>query len=336
MNENINDYKAVLVFAEQRGGIIEGVTFELLNKGRELAKKRKSNVIAVILGSSLKENAKQLIERGADKVICADSKDLENFIDTTYANVLSEIILKYKPEIVLAGSTTLGRSLLPRVAAKLKTGLTADCTELDIDPADGKLLQTRPAAGGSIMATIVTPNSRPQMSTVRHKVFKESEIDASHKGEVENFEVKDEYIDRRSKYISFKKDESQTVNLSDADIIVSGGRGLKQPENFKIVHQLAEALDGAVGASRPVIDDGWLPFSHQVGQTGKTVSPKIYVALGISGAIQHIAGMKSSDVIIAVNKDENAPIFQIADYGIVGDLFEVVPLLLRKLKEIEK
>ncbi|PIP14408.1 MAG: electron transfer flavoprotein subunit alpha [bacterium (Candidatus Stahlbacteria) CG23_combo_of_CG06-09_8_20_14_all_34_7] len=336
MNENINDYKNVLVYAEQRNGVIEKVTFELLNKGRYLSDKRNEKVIAVILGYNLAENAKTLIKRGADVVITADSKDLENFIDITYANILSEIILKYKPEIVLAGSTTLGRSLLPRVAAKIRTGLTADCTELDIDPSDGKLLQTRPAAGGSIMATIITPNSRPQMSTVRHKVFKESYFDESRFGEIIDFEVKDSYIDKRTKYISFKKDESQTINLSDADIIVSGGRGLKQAENFKLVYSLAAVLNGAVGASRPVIDDGWLPFSHQVGQTGKTVSPKIYVALGISGSIQHLAGMKSSDVIIAINKDENAPIFQIADYGIVGDLFEVVPILLEKLKEIEK
>lgn len=336
MNENINDYKGVLVFAEQRDNRIEGVTFELLSKARELADKRNTFVMAAVLGKNLSENCETLIKRGADKVIAADSDKLENFMDTTYSNVLSDIILKYKPEIVLAGSTTLGRSLLPRVAAKLKTGLTADCTELDIDPSDGKLLQTRPAAGGSIMATIVTPNSRPQMSTVRHKVFKETEEDSSRKGAVESFDVKDEHIDARMKYLGFRKDESQTVNLSDADIIVSGGRGLKQPENFKLVHQLADALGGAVGASRPVIDDGWMPFSHQVGQTGKTVSPKIYVALGISGAIQHIAGMKSSDVIIAVNRDENAPIFQIADYGIVGDLFEVVPILLEKLKELDR
>ncbi|MGE3062437.1 MAG: electron transfer flavoprotein subunit alpha/FixB family protein [bacterium] len=334
MNENINDYKGVLVFAEQRNGQVESVTYELLNKAIELAGKRKTFVMAAILGHEQKNNAEMLIKRGADKVILADSMDLLNFTDTTYANVLSDIILKHKPEIVLAGSTNLGRSLLPRVAAKLKTGLTADCTELDIDPADGKLLQTRPAAGGSIMATIVTPNSRPQMSTVRHKVFKETSIDEQRKGEIENFEVKEEHIDRKTKYLGFKKDETQTVNLSDADVIVSGGRGLKQPENFKLVQSLADVLNGAVGASRPVIDDGWMPFSHQVGQTGKTVSPKIYVALGISGAIQHIAGMKSSDVIIAINKDENAPIFQIADYGIVGDLFEVVPILSEKLKEL--
>ncbi|MDD3803845.1 MAG: electron transfer flavoprotein subunit alpha/FixB family protein [bacterium] len=336
MNENLSDYKGVLVFAEQRNGHIESVTYELLNKGRELADKRKTFVMAAILGNDLKDSAKNLIIRGADKVITADSEKLKDFIDTTYANVLSDLILKYKPEIVLAGSTNLGRSLLPRVAAKLKTGLTADCTELDIDPADGKLLQTRPAAGGSIMATIVTPNSRPQMSTVRHKVFKETTADESRKGEIEIFEVKESHIDVRTRYLGFKKDETQTVNLSDADVIVSGGRGLKQADNFKLVQSLADALNGAVGASRPVIDDGWMPFSHQVGQTGKTVSPKIYVALGISGAIQHIAGMKSSDVIVAVNRDENAPIFQIADYGIVGDLFEVVPLLLEKLKEIDK
>ncbi len=330
---DLKDYKGVMVFIENREGKIEGVSLELLNKGRELADKRNVELISLILGYDVKKFSDQLIKRGSDRVIVVDHIRLKNFVDSTYTNVVVEVVKKYKPEIFLSGSTNLGRSLFPRVSAKLETGLTADCTELDIDPEDGKLLQTRPAAGGSIMATIVTPNKRPQMATVRHKVFKEAPVDESRKGIVEDFEFRDEMVDERVEYISFTKDETQTVNLSDADIIVSGGRGLKSKENFKLVFELAESLNGAVGASRPCIDDGWLPFSHQVGQTGKTVSPKIYIALGISGAIQHLAGMKSSNVIIAINKDPNAPIFQVADYGIVGDLFEVVPILLKKLKE---
>lgn len=330
---DLKDYKGVMVFIENREGKIEGVSLELLNKGRELADKRNVELISLILGYDVKKFSDQLIKRGSDRVIVVDHIRLKNFVDSTYTNVVVEVVKKYKPEIFLSGSTNLGRSLFPRVSAKLETGLTADCTELDIDPEDGKLLQTRPAAGGSIMATIVTPNKRPQMATVRHKVFKEAPVDESRKGIVEDFEFTDEIVDERVEYISFTKDETQTVNLSDADIIVSGGRGLKSKENFKLVFELAESSNGAVGTSRPCIDDGWLPFSHQVGQTGKTVSPKLYIALGISGAIQHLAGMKSSEVIIAINKDPNAPIFQIADYGIVGDLFEVVPILLKKLKE---
>ncbi|MEO0234759.1 MAG: electron transfer flavoprotein subunit alpha/FixB family protein [candidate division WOR-3 bacterium] len=330
---DLKDYKGVMVFIENREGKIEGVSFELLNKGRELADKRNVELISLIVGYDVEKFSDQLIKRGSDRVIFVDDKRLKDFVDSTYSNVIVEVVKKYKPEIFLAGSTNLGRSLFPRVSAKLETGLTADCTELDIDQEDGKLLQTRPAAGGSIMATIITPNRRPQMATVRHKVFKEAPIDGSRSGTVEKFDFKDEMIDDRVEYISFTKDETQTVNLSDADVIVSGGRGLKSKENFNLVFELAEILNGAVGASRPCIDDGWLPFSHQVGQTGKTVSPKLYVALGISGAIQHLAGMKSSDVIIAINKDPNAPIFQVADYGIVGDLFEVVPILIKKLKD---
>ncbi|MEJ5307272.1 MAG: electron transfer flavoprotein subunit alpha/FixB family protein [candidate division WOR-3 bacterium] len=329
---DLKDYKGVMVYIENRNGKIEGVSFELLNKGRELADKRNVELMSLIVGYDVERFSDQLIKRGSDRVIVVDDKRLKDFVDSTYSNVVVEVVKKYKPEIFLAGSTNTGRSLFPRVSAKLETGLTADCTELDIDPEDGKLLQTRPAAGGSIMATIITPNRRPQMATVRHKVFKEAVIDESRNGVVEKFEFKDDMVDKRVEYISFTKDETQTVNLSDADVIVSGGRGLKSKENFNLVFELAEILNGAVGASRPCIDDGWLPFSHQVGQTGKTVSPKLYVALGISGAIQHLAGMKSSDVIVAINKDPNAPIFQVADYGIVGDLFEVVPILINKLK----
>ncbi len=330
----IEEYKGILVITEMNNGEIHGVTYELLNKARELAEKKNILVMCAIAGDNVENKTEELIKRGADKVIYIQDERLKHYIATTYANIFTDVVNHYKPEIVLAASTTMGRSLLPRMAVKLHTGLTADCTELEIDEKDGKLLQTRPAVGGSIMATIVCPNHRPQMATVRHKVFKEAERDESRNGEVEKFEMKDQYIDLLTVFKNFVHDDSQTVNLADADIIVSGGRGMKGPENFNIIEELANVLGGAVGASRPVIDEGWLPYSHQVGQTGKTVSPKLYIAIGISGAIQHLAGMKSSDVIIAINKDPNAPIFQVADYGIVGDLFEIVPKLTKKLKEI--
>lgn len=329
---DLKEYKGVLVYIETRFGKIEKVSFELLNKGRELADKKRVDLLSLIIGYDVEKFSDELIKKGSDKVIVVDDERLKDFVDSTYSNVVVDVVKKYKPEIFIAGSTNIGRSLFPRVSAKLLTGLTADCTELDIDPEDGKLLQTRPAAGGSIMATIITPNQRPQMATVRHKVFKEALIDPKRTGMVERFSIEERMIDKRVEYLGFEKDETQTVNLSDADIIVSGGRGLKSKDNFSLIFELAGLLNGAVGASRPCIDDGWLPFSHQVGQTGKTVSPKLYMAVGISGAIQHLAGMKSSETIIAINKDPNAPIFQVADYGIVGDLFEVVPLLIKKLK----
>ncbi len=330
---DLNEYKGVMIYAEHRHGKIEPVTFELLNKGRELASKRNVETIAAIIGGDIDNMAEELILRGADRVVKASLASLNNYLSVSYANIMADIINKYKPEIVLAGSTTTGRDLFPRVAVKLKTGLTADCTELEIDEKEGKLMQTRPAAGGSIMATIVCPNTRPQMSTVRHKVFTEFERDESRKGIIDEFQVSESMLDTVTQFKKFVKDESQTINLTEADIIVSGGRGMKSPDNFKMLEELAAIMGGAVGASRPVIDEGWLPYSHQVGQTGRTVSPKLYIAVGISGAIQHLAGMKSSDTIIAINKDPNAPIFQIADFGIVGDLFEVLPVLIKEIKK---
>ena len=331
---SIEEYKGILVIAENKNKDISGVTYELLNKARELADKKNIEVICAIAGYGIKDITKELIYHGADKVIFVNNEKLEHYIAVNYANIFTEIVNKYKPEIVLAPSSTMGRSLLPRMAIKLHTGLTADCTELEIDEKTGNLLQTRPAAGGTIMATIICPEKKPQMSTVRHKVFKESPRDETRTGDIEEFAFDEKYIDLFTIIKGFVKDESQKVNLADADIIVSGGRGLKGPENFNLIEGLASVVGGAVGASRPVIDEGWMPYSHQVGQTGKTVSPKLYIAIGISGAIQHLAGMKSSDNIIAINKDPNAPIFQVADYGIVGDLFEIVPMLTKKLKEI--
>jgi len=247
---------------------------------------------------------------------------------------LTKIIAKYKPEIVLCGATTIGRSLISRVAVALRAGLTADCTGLEIDTAEKLLLQTRPAFGGNIMATIITPDTRPQMATVRHKVMKEADPDPKRKGEIIREEFPDEVYTSRSELIDIVEEIEETVNLAEADIIVSGGRGVGTKENFKIIKDLALSLNGAVGASRAAVDADLIPYSHQVGQTGKTVCPKVYIACGISGQIQHLIGMNSSDVIVAINKDPDAPIFNIATYGIVGDLFKVAPLLTDHFNKI--
>jgi electron transfer flavoprotein alpha subunit len=331
--KDLSAYKGVWVFAEQYKGGISSVALELLGEGRKLADKRKAKLSAVFIGHGIKDKAKELIAHGADVVYVADDPALKEFNDDSYSAVLTTLATLHKPEIILAGATAIGRSFFPKVAAKLYTGLTADCTALDIDPATGNLHQTRPAFGGNIMATIVTPHHRPQMATVRHKVMKKAERDASRKGDV--VEVKFTTAgDVRTKVIKTVEEVSETVNISEADIIVAGGRGMGSAKNFHLLEELAKTLGGAVGATRGAVDEGWIPYSHQVGQTGKTVCPKLYIAAGISGAIQHLAGMQSSDVIIAINKDPNAPIFNVATYGIVGDIMEVLPLMIKKFKEV--
>lgn len=330
---DLSEYNGIWVFGEQKKGTIQSITFELLGKARELAAKRGTHVGCVLLGHNIKDKATELIHRGADKVYVVDHHDLTNFLDDSYTNVMAHLIRKHKPEVVLSGATTIGRALIARVAVKIHTGLTADCTELDIDPDDKMLQQTRPAFGGNIMATIMCKNHRPQMATVRHKVFKETPADTSRKGEVIEETVTPDLLISRTKIIDIIEEVVETVNLSEADIIVSGGRGMKGPENFMMLEELAKVLGAAVGASRAAVDSGWMPYSHQVGQTGKTVCPKLYIACGISGQIQHLVGMQSSDTIIAINSDPHAPIFTVADYGIVGDVFQVIPLLTRKFKE---
>ena len=336
-DKDINEYRGVMVYAEQKRGEIQPVSYELLGKGRELADKLGEKLIAVLIGGeNLSSQANELVKRGADRVIVVEHPELESFTDESYSKILSRIINTEKPEIFLAGATNIGRSLIPRTAVEIYTGLTADCTSLDVNPETRELLQTRPAFGGNIMATILTPHHRPQMATVRHKVMKEAVPDESRKGDISKLEALAEELITRAKVKKFVEEEESTVNITEADIIVSGGRGLRGPENFRILEELALEIGGAVGASRAAVDAGWIPYSHQVGQTGKTVQPKVYIACGISGAIQHQVGMRSSDIIIAINKDPNAPIFEIADYGIVGDLFEVVPKLTKKIKEIAK
>lgn len=320
----------VWVFAEQRHGVPASVVYELLGEGRKLALDLGEELCAVVLGHNLDDAAKELIAHGTDTVYVVDDPLLADFEDEPYAQVITELAQQYKPSVFLLGATTIGRSLGPRVAARLKTGLTADCTGLAIDKERRLLLQTRPAFGGNIMATILCPDRRPQMATVRHKVMKRAMRDQTRRGEIVRL-VKD-ILPARARLVKVVEETQQMVNLAEADIIVSGGRGLGKAENFQIIEDLARVLGAAVGASRAAVDAGWIPYAHQVGQTGKTVCPKIYIACGISGAIQHLAGMGSSDIIVAINRDPNAPIFNVATYGIVGDLFEVVPAFTAQLR----
>lgn len=333
VKDDISSYKGVWVFAEQRDGIVASVAFELLAKAKELAKDLNTYVGAILLGSNITDKAQELIYRGADKVFVVDSPALEHYIAENYTKVISGLIGKYKPEIILAGATTTGRSLVSRIAVSIHAGLTADCTGLDIDKEKKILIQTRPAFGGNIMAQIISPNHRPQMATVRHKVMPEAIADSSRKGEIIKDNFDQNLQDKRIKFLDFIKEAISTVNLSEADIIVSGGRGLGEGKNFSLIEELAEVLGAAVGSSRASVDAGWIPYSHQVGQTGRTVCPKIYIACGISGQIQHLVGMQSAKTIIAINKDPDAPIFKVADYSIVGDIFKVIPLLIKKLKQ---
>ena len=328
---DVKGYKGVWIFAEQRGGKVSSVAYELLGIGRKLADDLKTDLSAVLFGSSETE-AKELIRWGADKVYHSKDQIFESFNDEPYSQLLTSLIGDHRPEIVLVGATPIGRSFIPRVAARLRTGLTADCTSLTIDEETGNLLQVRPAFGGNIMATILCPNNRPQMATVRPRVMKRGNYDKGRTGEI--IDVKAKGINARTRVLETVKEVSDiTVNLQEADIIVSGGRGLGDPKGFKLIEELAELFDGAVGSSRAAVDAGWIAYRHQVGQTGKTVCPKIYFACGISGAVQHLVGMQSSDIIVAINKNPEAPIFNVATYGIVGDLYEIVPLLIKKIKE---
>ncbi len=326
-----DSFRGVWVFTEQQRGRLRNVAYELLSKGRELADTLKTELSAVCLGHDI-EGIDQLITYGADNVYLVNSPDLADNQEDYFTCQLVELIREYRPEIVIAGATALGRAFIPRVAAILRTGLTADCTGLDIDMEKRLLLQTRPTFGGNIMATIICPNKRPQMATVRPRVFKKINPDNSRKGQIIRVDFKRESITAKTRLLNFIDSVTETVKLEDADIIVSGGRGLGKPDNFKLLAELAEVMGAALGSSRPPVDEGWIPYTHQVGQTGKTVCPRLYIACGISGAIQHLAGMQTSDVIVAINDDPNAPIFEVATYGIVGDLFQVVPMLIEKLK----
>lgn len=324
-------HRGVWVFAEAKDTKLKSVDYELLAKGRELANTLKTELCAICLGYNISE-IEQLIAYGADKVYSIDDPALASHQEDLYTRELARLIQEHKPEIVLAGATSLGRSFIPRVAAILKTGLTADCTGLEIDTERRLLLQTRPTFGGNVMATIICQTRRPQMATVRPRVFKKNTPDKTRKGQIIKVDFNKEGITSRTKLLNFVEDLTERVKIEDADIIVSGGRGLGKAENFQLLEELAKTIGAALGSSRPPVDDGWIPYSHQVGQTGKTVCPRLYIACGISGAVQHLAGMQTSDIIVAINNDPNAPIFEVATYGIVGDLFEVVPMLIEKIK----
>ena len=321
------------VFAEQRHGDLARVSLELLGEATRLAADLKAPVAAVLFGEGVEALAPALLAGGADKVYLVEHLILRDFLEEAYAAALTELARKFQPEIILAGATYLGRAFIPRVAAALRTGLTADCTGFAIDPEKRLLLQTRPAFGGNIMATIITPRTYPQMATARPGVFKPLAAAASMDGEVIPVEAASLAGVGQSRFLRTVAEIKERVALGAAEVIVAGGRGLKEAKNFRLLEELADLLGGAVGATRGAVDAGWAPYALQIGQTGKTVSPKLYVAVGLSGAAQHLVGMQSSDFIVAVNKDPQAPIFKVADVGLVGDLFEIVPALIQEIKK---
>lgn len=332
----IQDYKGIYVFAERRRGHIERVAYELLGKARELAEGRGETVYAILLGENIRdEECQQLISHGADVVLVVDDRDLAGYTTEPYAQAITHIINEYKPAVVLFGATTIGRDLGPRLSARNTTGLTADCTGLEFSE-EGNLLMTRPAFGGNLMATIVCPNHRPQMSTVRPGVMRRMAADPNRSGEVMRIKVP---FDRSKFVVKIVEEVIQTktkTDITEANILVSGGRGVGSVEGFETLYELADAIKGQVSASRAMVDAGVITHDRQVGQTGKTVRPGAYFALGISGAIQHLAGMEESEYIIAVNKDKESPIFTVADLGIVGDLHQVIPLVTKKLKALRE
>ena len=340
----LEEYKGVFVFAQQVDNVLDGVAFELLGKGKDLAKDLNTEVTAVLIGSGVKGLADQLAEYGADRVIVVDDPELKDYRTEPYAHALASVINEFKPEVMLVGATAIGRDLGPTVSARVATGLTADCTVLEIgdfpinpvgnqEQKHNQLLMTRPAFGGNTIATIACPDNRPQMATVRPGVMQKIAPIKGAKAEVIEFNPGFTPNNRYVEIMDIVKEVKNTANIMDAKILVSGGRGVGSKENFKLLEDLAEVLGGTVSCSRAVVENGWLPVDLQVGQTGKTVRPQIYFAIGISGAIQHVAGMEDSDLIIAINKDEDAPIFDVADYGLVGDLNKIVPALTKALKE---
>ena len=344
-NMALEEYKGVFVFAQQVDNVLDGVAFELLGKGKDLAKDLNTEVTAVLIGSGVKGLADQLAEYGADRVIVVDDPELKEYRTEPYAHALASVINEYKPEIMLVGATAIGRDLGPTVSARVKTGLTADCTKLEIgdfpinampgqEQKHNQLLMTRPAFGGNTIATIACPDNRPQMATVRPGVMQKLPKEAGRAAEVIEYNPALEENNRYVEIMDIVKAVGNVENIMDAKVLVSGGRGVGSAENFEMLRDLASCFKGGmVSCSRAAVENGWLAQDYQVGQTGKTVRPQIYFAIGISGAIQHVAGMEESDLIIAINKDEDAPIFDVADYGLVGDLKKIVPQLTAALKE---
>ena len=343
----LEEYKGVYVFAQQVDNELSGIAFELLGKAKDLAKDLDTDVTAVLIGSEVKDLADELAAYGADKVIVVDDPELKEYRTEPYTHALASVINEYKPEIMLVGATAIGRDLGPRVSARVATGLTADCTVLEIgdfplvaipgrEQKHNQLLMTRPAFGGNTIATIACPDNRPQMATARPGVMQAIDKIEGAKAEVIEFNPGFTPDNKYVEIMEVVKSVTDVVDIMDANILVSGGRGVGSPENFKILEDLAEVLGGEVSCSRAVVDAGWKPRDIQVGQTGKTVRPNVYFAIGISGAIQHVAGMEEADIIVAINKDDTAPIFDVADYGIVGDLNKIVPMLTEQLKAVVK
>ncbi|MBY6759142.1 electron transfer flavoprotein subunit alpha/FixB family protein [Clostridium botulinum] len=331
---NLSDFKGVWIFAEQREGKLQKVALELIGKGKELSKKLGVELTAVLLGYNIDDIPRQLIEYGADKVLYVNNPLLKNYTTDGYTKVINDLIEEKKPEILLVGATYIGRDLAPRISSRLGTGLTADCTGLDIDDDTRNLLMTRPAFGGNLMATIICDSNRPQMSTVRPGVFEKLEEDANRDGSIENIKVNLKESDIKIKIKEIVKLAKEIEDIGEAKILVSGGRGLGSPEGFKLLRELANLMGAGVSGSRAVVDNGWIDKAYQVGQTGKTVRPNLYIACGISGAIQHLAGMQDSDYIIAINKDESAPIMKVADLSIVGDYKKILPSMIDEIKKI--
>lgn len=322
----------VWTIAEQHNGKLKDVSFELLSRGRKLADKLETKLASVLIGNGVSEAAmEELIRRGADEVYSIQDPRLDNFVCESYVNVLSHLIKTWKPSIVLAAATSSGRTLMPYLAIKVNAGLTADCTELDIEEGTGNLLQTRPAIGGNIMATIKTPDHRPQMATVRPKSSRPLAADKSRSGKIIAVPVTDDMIDGRVQVLGYRKDATGFVNVEEADIVIAGGKGLKKGDNFAMIKTLADSFGGVVGASREAVDRGWIGYPHQIGLSGKTISPKLYIGIGISGSIQHLAGIKTSEIIVSVNPDPEASLHKVADFGIVGDAFQVVPEIQRRM-----
>jgi electron transfer flavoprotein alpha subunit/NAD-dependent dihydropyrimidine dehydrogenase PreA subunit len=331
-SKDVSAYSGICLFAEHRNGRLSSVVREIIGAARSLKERINRPISAVLLGRDVRLMAEEIIAYGVDEVLMIEDRRIDDLNEEVLADLTAIIINERKPEIFLGGGTIFGHSMLPRVAARILTGLTADCTELDFDTKQSLLKQTRPAFGGNIMATIICEYHRPQMATIRHKVMKEARKIDGYEGrivEMDHIEIREP----KTEVLEFIEEDGGGVNLTEADVIVSGGKGLKDPKDFRLIEDLARAMGGVAGASRAVVDAGWVPYSHQVGQTGKTVNPRVYIACGISGAIQYLAGMKGSDIIIAVNTDPHAPIFDVAHYGIVGDLYEVIPEMIAKLRK---
>lgn len=324
----------VWTIAEQHEGRLKPVSFELLRRGRKLADALDTRLASVVIGSGVEKTAmEELIQRGADEVYTIADPRLEQFVCETWSTILATLVRQYQPAIILAAATTSGRTVMPHLAVRIHAGLTADCTELDIEAGSDNLLQTRPAIGGNIMATIKTPDHRPQLATVRPKSSVPLPRDPNRVGKIINVPVEDSVFEQRVTVHGCRTDAEDFVNLEEADAVVAGGKGMKRADNFALLCDLASELGAMVGASRDAVDRGWIGYPHQVGLSGKTISPRLYIAAGISGSIQHLAGIKTAETIVSINKDQEAPLHSVADFGIVGDLFEVLPVLTRRLRE---